>query len=149
MIEALLTPEFLSLIGGSMVGFLFRVSAERREMEKERFSRMMEAIKVSDESHNQAIKRVSVDAGKVVRRSIVLTVLFGAIVAPFVLPFFDIPTVVESMRHSESIFWGLFGTSSESVYTPVRGFFYSSELAQVLVTIVGFYFGNAAGARKT
>ena len=149
MIQAFLTPEFLSLIGGSLVGFLFRVSAERREIEKERFNRMMEAIKVSDESHNQAIQRVSVDAGKVVRRSIVITVLFGTVIAPFILPFFNIATIVESMRTSESIFWGMFGTTTENIYTPIKGFFYSNELSQVLVTIVGFYFGNAAGARKT
>jgi hypothetical protein len=149
MLTSFLTPEFLSLIGGSLVGFLFRVSAERREIEKERFNRMMEAIKVSDESHNQAVQRVSVDAGKVVRRSIVLTVLFGTIIVPFILPFFDIDTVVQSVSTHESIFWGLFGTTTEDSYTPVRGFLYSDELAQVLVTVVGFYFGNAAAAKKT
>jgi hypothetical protein len=149
MIASFLTPEFLSLVGGSLVGFVFRIIAERREMEKERFNRMMEAIKVSDRSQNQAIKRVSVDAGKVVRRAIVVTVLFGAIVAPFILPFFDIQTIVQSSVVKESIFWGLFGTTTEDIYTPISGFLYSSELAQVLVTIVGFYFGNAAGARKT
>ena len=149
MLTTFLTPEFLSLVGGSLVGFVFRVIAERREMEKERFNRMMEAIKASDESQNQAVQRVSVDAGKVVRRAIVVTVLFGAILAPFILPFFDIPTVVQSVATHDSIFWGLFGTTTQDVYTNVNGFLYSDELAQILVTIVGFYFGNAAGAKKT
>ena len=149
MLASFLTPEFLSLVGGSLVGFFFRASAEKRAVEQERFNRLIEGIKTTDASQNQAVERVSVDAGKVVRRSIVLTVLFGTIMAPFLMPFFEIDTVVENLVTNESIFWGLFGTTTENIYTPIRGFFYSDELGQVLVTIVGFYFGNAAAANKT
>jgi hypothetical protein len=35
-----LTPEFLSLIGGSLVGFIFRHMAEKRQNDKEIFERI-------------------------------------------------------------------------------------------------------------
>ena len=46
-------------------------------------------------NQDKAVQRVGVEAGKIVRRIIVLCILFGTIVAPFVLPFFGIPTIVE------------------------------------------------------
>ena len=49
----------------------------------------------------------------------------------------------------DSVFWGLFGSTTKTTYTPIDGFLYSEELGQVLITIVGFYFGNAAASRKT
>ena len=44
MLESLLTTEFLSLIGGSLAGFVFRTLAERRQDEKERFDRTLQLI---------------------------------------------------------------------------------------------------------
>ena len=87
MIETLLTTEFLSLVGGSLTGFIFKSIAEKRQNEQERFNRLLDANKVSNESYNQAIERVGSDAGKWVRRFIVLCILFGTIIAPFVLPY--------------------------------------------------------------
>ena len=94
MLEGLLTAEFLSLVGGSLAGFMFKSLAEKRQNEQARFNRMIDALVKSDESHDKAVERVGLDAGKWVRRFIVLCVLFGTILAPFILPFFGIPTVV-------------------------------------------------------
>lgn len=149
MIEALLTKEFLSLLGGSLVGFIFRASAEKRALEQERFERTISLIEKTDESANKAAERVPHDVGKTVRRIIVLTVLFGSVIAPFILPFFAIQTIVEVPIIYESIFWGLFGNTQEKSFVPINGFLMSEELRQILVTIVGFYFGNASAARKT
>ena len=44
MLEALMTTEFLSLIGGSLAGFIFRSLAEKRQDEKERFERTIQLI---------------------------------------------------------------------------------------------------------
>ena len=38
-----LTAEFLSLVGSSLVGFLFRSNAERRKEQAEVFNRIIEA----------------------------------------------------------------------------------------------------------
>ncbi len=149
MFTSFLTVEFISMVASGIVGFIFRSLAERRKAEQDRFNRMLDAMKQSDSSMNQAVQRVPVDVGKVVRRTIVLTILFGTIVAPFLLPFFNIPVVVENQETSESIFWGLFGSSNTTVYHQIYGFLFTQENRQILLTIVGFYFGNAAAANKT
>jgi hypothetical protein len=149
MLESLLTKEFLSLIGGSATGFIFRTISEKRAQEDSKHNRLMNLIQKSEESHEAAAKRVPVDVGKTVRRAIVLTILFGTVIAPFILPFFEIKTVVENTEVVDSVFWGLFGSTTKTTYTPIDGFLYSEELGQVLITIVGFYFGNAAASRKT
>ena len=143
MLTSFLTPEFLTLIGSSLTGFLFRYLAEKRKDQKEMFERAMARSKRQDESADLAVKRVSVDAGKIIRRIIVVTILFGTILAPFILPFFDIPTVVEVTEKSGS-FFGLFGGDTSIKFQEVYGYLFTEENRQILLTIVGFYFGNAA-----
>ena len=147
MLSAFLTPEFLTLIGSSLTGFLFRFWSEKRKDQKEIFERAMASSKRQDESADLAVKRVGVDAGKLVRRTIVCTVLFGTIVAPFILPFFGIPTVVEVTEKSEP-FLGLFGGGEEIKFQEVYGYLFTEENRQVLLTIVGFYFGNATARAR-
>ena len=148
MLTSFLTPEFLTLIGSSLTGFLFRYLAEKRKDQKEMFERAMARSKRQDESADLAVKRVSVDAGKIIRRIIVVTILFGTILAPFILPFFDIPTVVEVTEKSGS-FFGLFGGDTSIKFQEVYGYLFTEENRQILLTIVGFYFGNAAGKAST
>ena len=109
MLSAFLTPEFLTLTASSLTGFLFKFWAEKRQDQKELYDRMIGASKRSDESADAAVKRVPLDAGKQVRRVIVLCVLFGTILAPFILPFFGVPTVVE-LTEKEGSFLKVNGT---------------------------------------
>ena len=146
--SAFLTPEFLTLIASSATGFLFRFWSEKRKDQKAMFERAMARSKRQDESADLAVKRVSVDAGKIIRRIIVVTILFGTILAPFILPFFDIPTVVEVTEKSGS-FFGLFGGDTSIKFQEVYGYLFTEENRQILLTIVGFYFGNAAGKAST
>ena len=150
MIGAFLTPEFLSLVGGSLVGFIFRAMAERRLAEQERFERTLSLIDKRKEVADAAVQRIGVEAGKVVRRIIVLCILFGTIIAPFLLPFFDVPIVVEveEVKPAPLDFFGLFGTNTYLSFETVKGYLYTQENRQILVTIVGFYFGNASAKAK-
>tara|TARA_R100000008_G_scaffold86166_1_gene78201 strand:+ start:673 stop:1119 length:447 start_codon:yes stop_codon:yes gene_type:complete len=148
MLTSFLTPEFLTLIGSSLTGFLFRFWAEKRKDQKEMFERAMARSKRQDESADLAVKRVPIDAGKVIRRTIVVTVLFGTILAPFVLPFFEIPTVVEVTEQSSTVL-GIFGGDTSIKFQEVYGYLFTEENRQILLTIVGFYFGNAAGKAST
>lgn len=150
MLEALLTPEFLSLVGGSAVGFIFRAMAERRMAEQERFDRTLSLIDKRSEVADAAVQRVGVEAGKVVRRLIVLCILFGTIIAPFLLPFFDIPITVEveEVKPAPLDLLGLFGTNTYISYETVTGYLFTTENRQILVTIIGFYFGNASAKAK-
>mgnify|MGYP003134391004 CR=1 FL=1 len=145
-----LTAEFLSLVGSSLVGFLFRSNAERRKEQAEVFNRIIEANKASNENYDGAVDRVSVSAGKWVRRGIVIAILFGTILAPFLLPFFGIPTVVE-IEETGRQWWDIFGLAGSQTTTtlePVDGYLLLKENRQILISIVGFYFGNAVAANR-
>ena len=141
-----LSPDFLSLLTGSAMGFLFKAMAERRAQDQERFKMAMGVAEKENEHADAAVSRVSIDAGKLVRRFIVLCIMFGTIIAPFIIAYSDgVTTVVE---HESTVYkpWdllGLFGTDSVRTYTPVEGYLYTEENRQILVTIVGFYFGTA------
>ena len=141
-----LSPDFLSLLPGSATGFLFKAMAERRAQDQERFKMAMGVAEKENEHADAAVSRVSIDAGKLVRRFIVLCIMFGTIIAPFIIAYSDgVTTVVE---HESTVYkpWdllGLFGTDSVRTYTPVEGYLYTEENRQILVTIVGFYFGTA------
>jgi len=141
-----LSPDFLSLMAGSATGFLFKAMAERRAQDQERFKMAMGKAEKENEHADAAVGRVSIDAGKLVRRFIVLCIMFGTIIAPFIIAYSDgITTVVE---HESTVYkpWdllGLFGEEKVRTYTPVEGYLYTEENRQILVTIVGFYFGTA------
>ena len=91
-----LSPDFLSLLTGSATGFLFKAMAERRAQDQERFKMAMGVAEKENEHADAAVSRVSIDAGKLVRRFIVLCIMFGTIIAPFIIAYSDgITTVVE------------------------------------------------------
>lgn len=142
-------PELLSLVGGSVVGFLFRYMAEKRKAEEENFKRLLEMNQRTNQNQNNAIQRVPLDAGKAVRQIIVLAVLFGTIIAPFVLPFFGIPTVVEVTQVHPEAFFGIIPETKENLFYYVSGYLFTQENRQILVSIVGFYFGSAAASSKS
>lgn len=144
-----LTPEFLSLIGGSLVGFLFRHMAEKRENEKQMFERIIGLSKQSNENYDSAAKRVPIDVGKGIRRLIVLTILFATMMAPFILPFFGIPTFIEVDQVNPDRLFGLVPSYTQKFIVEINGFLYASENRQILLSIVGFYFGSAAGSARS
>jgi hypothetical protein len=131
------------------LGFIFRYLAEKRQDEKELFERVIEANKQTTSNQDQAAKRVPIDVGKGVRQLIVLTVLFGSIAAPFILPFFGVPTFVEVDATNPEGLFGIIPETSKKFFVEVNGFLYSSENRQILLSIVGFYFGTSAAARKS
>jgi hypothetical protein len=136
----------MTMFGGSVVGFFFKLVAKRAENEQKRFEMMMKEKKMADESADNAVKRVSVDAGKWVRRLIVVSVLFGVILAPFVVTFFHHPIVVEELV-TRKILWGLLGTKTEPVFVEIEGYLLVPEIRQALTAIIGFYFGQATVKR--
>tara|TARA_R110002012_G_scaffold12690_1_gene56098 strand:+ start:36492 stop:36941 length:450 start_codon:yes stop_codon:yes gene_type:complete len=145
MISAFLNPEMLSLLTGSVTGFIFKSMAEKRQNEQEKFMRVLKAQEASDDSADKAAQRVSDAGGKLVRRCIVICILFATIIAPFIIAFNDgITTVVE---HTETVYgwWDLLKMFPEekTLFTDVDGFLFTPENRNILVTIVGFYFGQA------
>jgi hypothetical protein len=143
-----LSPDVLSLIFGGFAGFLFKYLAQKQQDEKEKFLRALEGNRQTRRSHDEASKRENNGAGRMVRRTIVLTILFGTIIAPFMLPFFDIPIVVESDIKRPESFFGIVPEITTKTFTQVYGYLMTPENRQILVTIIGFYFGTAVSANK-
>ena len=85
MLEALMTTEFLSLIGGSLTGFIFRSLAEKRQ---------------------------------------------------------------DEIRYAPLDLFGLFGKNTYISFESINGYLFTQENRQILVAIVGFYFGNASAKAK-
>jgi hypothetical protein len=138
--------ELLSMLGGSAVGFLFRFIAQKSQDQKEMFQQMMAANKQTTDNQNRAVERVGIDVGRSVRQLIVLSVLFSTLLAPFVLPFFGVPTFVEV----DATQTNLFGMDNVKKYfVEINGFLFTSENRQILLSIVGFYFGSTAAANKS
>ena len=142
------SPELISMVAGGATGFLFKFMAQKSADQKEMFNQLIQANKQTTENQNKAAERVPLDAGRIVRQIIVLTVLFGAFAAPFILPFFGVPTFVEvDVKNPEALF-GLFPETAKKAFVEINGFFWSSENREILLSIVGFYFGTAAATTK-
>jgi hypothetical protein len=123
--------------------------AEKRQDQKEMFERLMAQNKQTTENQDKAAERVPLDVGKGIRQIIVLSVLFATLLAPFILPFFGLPTFVEvDAKNPEGLF-GLIPETTKKYFVEVNGFLFTSETRQILVSIVGFYFGSAAAANKS
>ena len=137
------------MIGGTVVGFIFRYMAERAKERHEIYKRAIGWKKAMDDSADKAAKRVPIDAGKWVRRAIVASVLFAVILAPFLLSVMGFSTIVEVETQSPEFLFGLFGGGTEIFFVELKGYLMVTEVRQSLTAIMGFYFGNASAAGKT
>jgi hypothetical protein len=138
--------ELISLIGGGLVGFIFRFMAQKAQDQKEMFERIIAANKQTTENQNAAAARVPLDVGKGVRQVIVLGVLFATMLAPFILPFFGVPTFVEVDATQTNL---LGPDTIKKYFVEVNGYLFTSETREILLSIVGFYFGSAAASNKS
>jgi hypothetical protein len=138
--------ELISLIGGGLVGFIFRFMAQKAQDQKEMFERIIAANKQTTENQNAAATRVPLDVGKGVRQVIVLGVLFATMLAPFILPFFGVPTFVEVDATQTNL---LGPDTLKKYFVEVNGYLFTSETREILLSIVGFYFGSAAASNKS
>ena len=109
----------------------------------------MAANKQTTENQDKAVQRVPLDVGRVVRQIIVLSVLFATFLAPFVLPFFGIPTFVEVDAKTPEGLFGLIPESTRKFFVEINGYLFTSENRQILLSIIGFYFGSAAASNKS
>ena len=81
-----MTTELIAMLGGGASGFLFKLIGTMVTAQQNNVSSLLKKQKASDESADAAAKRTG-DGGAWVRRVIVVTVLFGVIIAPFILAY--------------------------------------------------------------
>lgn len=141
----MIPTELISMGAGSFVGFLFKYMAERAKERAEIFKMSLDKQKANEEAHNAAAQRVSIDGGKWVRRMIVVAVLFGVIIAPFVLSLLNEPIFVQIDVEKPTWLFGLFGGGTKSEFFQVDGYLMIPEVRQTLTALIGFYFGSSAG----
>lgn len=141
--------ELISLIGGAVTGFIFRLIAAKSEESRNRFNRMMKAIDKSDESADKAAKRDG-DVGKAVRQFIVVSVIFSIVISPFVMALLGIPTYLEVDYNNGGSILGLIGEDvSSKAFVEISGNLITSEIRQCLIAVTGFYFGSASASNKS
>ena len=141
--------ELISLMGGAVTGFIFRLIAAKSEESRNRFDRMMKAIDKSDQSADKAGKRDG-DVGKVVRQFIVVSVIFSIVISPFVMAILGIPTYLEVDYNNGGSILGLIGEDvSSKAFVEISGNLITSEIRQCLIAVTGFYFGSASASNKS
>ena len=127
--------ELLSLIGGGVSGFVFKLIGTMVERQSALAELAIKTQAAADVSADRAEARGGA-GGTWVRRFIVMSVLFAIVGAPFILSFFGISTFVEGE------YGGIFGLFTEQ-FKEVKGFLLVTELRTALLAIIGFYFGQS------
>ena len=143
-----MSPEIISLLAGSALGGVTKLMAQNAADRQANFANLIKANQVADTSRDDAAKRSSGKAGEWTRRGIILIVLFGVILAPFLLTIFQLPTVVETISQDKSFFFGLFHWGGGSRFYQIYGYLITPELRQSVLAIVGFYFGSSVAKRS-
>lgn len=140
----MLTAELITTLGGSVAGFVMKLLAIRSQQNNDLMMKALDRDKVAMEATNAAAQRVSVSAGRFVRRAIVLAILFAVVFIPLLAPMMGLPVVVEGEEGGTSVLWGLISEAPQKIFTEINGVLLIPELRQVLLAIVGFYFGTAS-----
>jgi len=141
--------ELLTLAGGSVTGFIFRFMAERAKERQDQFKMYMEQYQAEESSRKAASERENNDHGKWIRRLIVIFILFGVILAPFVLAMMGKTSIVEVNVDKPTYLFGLFGGGIEKSFVELPSYLLMPEVRQSLMAIIGYYFGSATAASKS
>lgn len=137
------------MAGGSIVGFVFRYMAERAKDRQQQFEMMMQKEKLAEDIRTAASQREAGDSGKLIRRVIVMAILGGVILAPFVLALIGKSIIVEIDDHGREYLFGLFGGGTETKFVELPSYLLVPEVRQSLMAIIGYYFGSATAAAKS
>ena len=136
--------ELMTALGGSVAGYVMKLLALRSQQQHELMRLALEQGKASVESANAAVARVGTGAGKFVRRTIVLSVLFGVVLLPILAPLLGLPVVVEGEEAGRSWLFGLIQEDTKVVFREIHGVLLLPELRQVFLALASFYFGQGA-----
>ena len=132
-----MTTELLAMLGGGFSGFVFKLIGTMVQNQAAITEGLIKKQQASDASADAAAARV--DAfGAWTRRIIVLTVLFGVIIAPFILAHSE-EGVTVATEYSK---W--FGFVKGTAYETLHGYIILPEIKTAVISIISFYFGSAA-----
>ena len=132
-----MTTELIAMLGGGAYGFLFKLIGTMVTAQQNNVNNLIKKQEASSASADAAAKRTG-DGGAWVRRVIVVTVLFGVIIAPFILAHSNEGVTVAS-EYSK---W--FGFKKGTTFQTLHGYVILPEIRQTVLAIVGFYFGSSS-----
>ena len=132
-----MTTELIAMLGGGASGFLFKLIGTMASNSQANLDNLIKAQRSADASADAAAKRGG-DAGAIVRRVIAYTVVFGAVIAPFILAYSNAGVTVAE-EYSK---W--FGLVKGTNYQTLEGYVILPEIRQTVLAIVGFYFGSSS-----
>jgi hypothetical protein len=140
--------EIASLIGGALSGFIFKMMAQHAADRQAQFEMWIKTVQAADASADAAAKRVPNDkAGNWVRRIIVISILFGVILAPFVLAVIGKPVIVQIDLPVKEHLFGLWATGGKTKFYQLPSYLLVPEIRSALLIILGYYFGTANAKR--
>lgn len=131
-----MTTELIAMLGGGASGFIFKLIGTMVANQQNIAEGLIKKQRSSDESADRADKRGG-SGGAWVRRVIVVTVLFGVIIAPFLLAHSGDGVTVQSEYKK----W--FGLFSGTTYETLHGYVILPEIRTAILSIVSFYFGSS------
>jgi hypothetical protein len=141
------SPEIVSLLAGGALGGILKLMAQSQADRQQNFESLLKKDKQDDEMRNNAAQRSYGKAGENTRRFIILIVLFGVILAPFLLTLLQLPTVVE-ISSPERNFLGLFSWGGKTKLYELYGYLVTPEIRQSALAIIGFYFSVSTMKRS-
>lgn len=134
-----MTFEILSMLGGSVVGFVFRFMAMQAEAQASALEAVIKAQGAADESADRAAARGTVFG----RRMLLVGILWVVALAPFIGSLLGIPTFVES----DPAGWDLFGIFTGG-FKELRGIILLEEFRIGFLACIGYYLGSSAVGRS-
>ena len=132
-----MSTELLAMLGGGASGFLFKLIGTLVQNQAAVTEGLIKKQQAMDSSADAAAARVD-SFGAWTRRIIVFTVLFGVIIAPFILAHCE-EGVTVATDYSK---W--FGFSKGTTYETLHGYIILPEIETAIISIISFYFGSAA-----
>jgi hypothetical protein len=132
-----MSTELLAMLGGGFSGFLFKLIGTLVQNQAAVTEGLIKKQQAMDASADAAAARVD-SFGAWTRRIIVFTVLFGVIIAPFILAHSE-EGVTVATDYSK---W--FGFSKGTTYETLHGYIILPEIKTAIISIISFYFGSAA-----
>ena len=139
--------DLLTMGFGAITGFIFKFMAERAASTERQFEMLIKTRAQESDEREKASTRDG-DAGRWVRRLIVISILFGVILAPFILAIFNYPIFIQIEEQKRSYLFGLIGGGTETKFFEIGGYLIIPEVRQTLSAIIGYYFGQSAASPR-
>ena len=134
-----MTIELLSMLGGSVAGFVFKFMAMQAEAQASALDAMIRKQGVADDSADRAAARPGSLFG---RRMLLFGILWVVALAPFIGAIIGVPTFVETGPES----WDIFGIFTGG-FQELSGIVLIEEFRVGLLACIGYYLGSSAVGR--